>query len=303
MALRFRRPARLNLGIDAVVTSSGPAGELSRPLIVVSTSELRRGGMVQVAESEPPRHEMVLGLRYLQAIEAAGGVPVVAAPMPGASLEALLDRADGICLSGGPDLDPAGYGAPRSRRVGPTEPRLDAFEIELVHAADARHLPILAICRGMQVLNVARGGTLHQHLPEVVGETIGHRQHLPAHVTTHPVTIESASRLGRIVGDICQVNSFHHQGVQRLGESLVRTGRAPDGTIESVEGEDGEFVIGVQWHAEGLTGRPEQASLFAAFVAAAGTVIVAISPWSARLERSTGHDRGRTSGGERSGLG
>ena len=226
---------------------------------------------MQVAESEPPRHEMVLGLRYLQAIEAAGGIPVVAAPMPSGGLAALLDRADGICLSGGPDIDPAGYGAERSCRVGPTEPQLDAFEVDLVRAADERGLPILAICRGMQVLNVARGGTLHQHLPEVVGETIGHRQHLPGHITTHPVEVRSSSRLAAIIGaGDRQVNSFHHQGVDRLGTGLVTTSVAPDGTVESIEGQDRDFVIGVQWHAEGLTMRPEQASLFAAFVTAAG---------------------------------
>jgi putative glutamine amidotransferase len=252
-----------------VLSSAGPETAQPRPLIVVSTSELRRGGVVQVAESEPARHEMVLGLRYLQAIEAAGGIPVVAAPMPSAGLEALLDRADAVCLSGGPDLDPAGYGAQRSCRVGPTEPQLDAFEIDLVRAADARRLPILAICRGMQVLNVARGGTLHQHLPDVVGESIGHRQRLAGHVPTHPVSISAESRLARIVGSSCQVNSFHHQGIERLGDGLVQTGCAPDGTVESVEGEDRDFVIGVQWHAEGLTGRPEQALLFTAFVAAA----------------------------------
>ncbi len=208
------------LSSDPVLSSSRPEAEQYRPLIVVSTSELRRGGGAQIAESEPARHEMVLGLRYLQAIEAAGGIPVVAAPMPSASLEALLDRADAVCLSGGPDLDPAGYGAQRSYRVGPTEPRLDAFEIELVRAADQRQLPTLAICRGMQVLNVARGGTLHQHLPEVVGELIGHRQRLPGHVPTHPVTVSPDSRLGQIVGSSCQVNSFHHQGIERLGERL-----------------------------------------------------------------------------------
>jgi len=255
--------------MDAVLSCSGSDATQPRPLIVVSTSELRRGGVVQVAESEPARHEMVLGLRYLQAIEAGGGIPVVAAPMSSEGLDALLDRADALCLSGGPDLDPAGYGAGRSCRVGPTEPQLDAFEIGLVRAADKRGLPILAICRGMQVLNVARGGTLHQHLPEVVGDSIGHRQRLPGHVPTHTVTVSPDSRLGQIVGSGCQVNSFHHQGIQRLGEGLVQTGYAADGTVESIEGAGSDFVIGVQWHAEGLAGRPEQASLFAAFVAAA----------------------------------
>ena len=259
----------MNGDIDTVSPSPSPGAERARPLIVVSTSELRRGGMVHVAESEPPRHEMVLGLRYLQAIEAGGGAPVVAAPMATMSLNALLARADGVCLSGGPDVDPKGYGAERQFRIGPTEPQLDAFELELVRAADARQLPILAICRGMQVLNVARGGTLHQHLPDVVGETISHRQHLPGRVPTHPVEVVTESRLGQIVGNHCQVNSFHHQGVNELGEGLVQTSHAPDGTIESVESHDRAFVIGVQWHAEGLTARPEQASLFEAFVAAA----------------------------------
>ncbi len=165
-------------------------------------------------------------------------LPVVAAPMPSAGLEALLDRADAVCLSGGPDLDPAGHGARRSCRVGPTEPQLDAFEIDLVRAADARQLPILAICRGMQVLNVARGGTLHQHLPEVVGESIGHRQRLPGHVPTHPVSVSPDSRLGGIVGSSCHVNSPGFRD------------RSPVAR-------------------EGLTDRPEQASLFAACVAAA----------------------------------
>jgi len=255
--------------MEPASSSPSASAERARPLIVISTSELRRGGMVHVAESEPPRHEMVLGMRYLRAIEAAGGAPVVAAPMGSTSLAALLARADGVCRSGGPDLDPKGYGAERHFRIGPTEPQLDAFELELVRAADDRRLPILAICRGMQVLNVARGGTLHQHLPDVVGDSITHRQHLPGRVPTHAVQVSTDSRLSGIVGQHCHVNSFHHQGVAELGEGLVETAHAPDGTIESVESRDREFVIGVQWHAEGLTARPEQASLFQAFVAAA----------------------------------
>ncbi|HET9105124.1 MAG TPA: gamma-glutamyl-gamma-aminobutyrate hydrolase family protein [Solirubrobacteraceae bacterium] len=270
MALSGPRADRFNNRIDPRASTPGRTAAPPAPLIVVSTSELRRGGVIQTAESEPPRHEMVLGLRYLQAIEAAGGIPVVAAPMPTDGLGSLLDRADGICLSGGPDIDPSGYGAERSCRVGPTEPQLDAFEVELVRAAEERGLPIFAICRGMQVLNVARGGTLHQHLPEVVGETIGHRQHLPGHITSHAVDVGGGSRLAEIMGaGRRQVNSFHHQGVDRLGAGLIATSTAPDGTIESVESPDHKFVIGVQWHVEGLTARPEHASLFAAFVAAA----------------------------------
>ncbi len=212
---------------------------------------------------------MVLGLRYLQALEAAGAVAVVAPPMGPESLEPLLARAAGVCLSGGPDLDPAGYGQPRHGRTGANETELDRFELELVRAADERRMPILAICRGMQVLNVARGGTLHQHLPDVVGDQIAHRQRLPAVVSTHPVTVYADTRLGQIVGARPEVNSFHHQGVAELGAGLIETGRAPDGTIESLEAGDRDFVLGVQWHAESLTAQPVQAALFRAFVAAA----------------------------------
>ena len=116
-------------------------------------------------QADPPRQEMVLGMRYLEAVGRAGALAIVVPPMPGPAIPALLERVDGICLSGGPDLHPDAYGAAPHAELGPTEPRLDAFELALARAADERDMPILAICRGMQVLNVARGGTLHQHLP------------------------------------------------------------------------------------------------------------------------------------------
>ena len=145
-------------------------------------------------------------MTYLRAIEDAGGLPVVLPPLGDA--EAFLDRLDGVCLSGGPDLDPDAYGAAeRHAELGPTEPGLDAFEIALARAADARGLPLLGICRGAQALNVARGGTLHQHLP-------GHRQTEPATATTHTVHVEPGTRLERLVGaEVLRVNSFHHQAV------------------------------------------------------------------------------------------
>ena len=134
-------------------------------------------------------------------------------------------------------------------------------------AADARGLPILAICRGMQVLNVARGGTLHQHLPDVVGDAICHRQSEPGSVVTHWVTLERASRLGQILGrGRAKVNSFHHQAVAELGADLAITGRASDGTVESLEATDREFVVGVQWHAECLSDRDTHLAVFEAFV-------------------------------------
>ncbi len=258
-----------------------------RPLIAVTTSEVRRSGTVSpTPEGEPASHEMALGLKYLQALQEAGAIPVVVPPLAPALADALLDRVDGVCMSGGPDLDPGAYGEARHSATGPVETALDEFELALARAADARGLPILAICRGMQVLNVARGGSLHQHLPDLsrdafapphptavpFGEVplINHRQSEPGIRTTHPVAIHEASRIWSIVQrSETDVNSFHHQGVARLGDGLAITGWAPDGTVEAIEALDREFVVGVQWHAESLTDRPEHAALFAALVDAA----------------------------------
>ena len=240
------------------------------PLIAVTTSEMRApslGGATP--EADPPRTEMVLGMRYLEAIARAGGLAMVVPPLPGPAIPELLDRVDGICLSGGPDLHPDAYGAEAHAELGPTEPRLDAFELALARAADERDMPILAICRGAQVLNVARGGTLHQHLPDVVGESIAHRQPHAAHEPAHGVTIAPESRLAAIVGRReLRVNSFHHQAAEALGERLSLTAWADDGTIEAFEAVDRSFQIGVQWHAECLVDNDEQAALFSALVEA-----------------------------------
>ncbi|MEA2210101.1 MAG: putative glutamine amidotransferase [Solirubrobacteraceae bacterium] len=252
------------------------ASEQTRPLIAVTTSEVRRSESVApTPQGEPPRHEMALGLKYLQALEDAGGIPLVVPPLSTSSVvDALLDRVDALCLSGGPDLDPQAYNERRHERTGPIEPDLDEFEFAVAKAADERGMPILAICRGLQVLNVARGGTLHQHLPDVVGVTINHRQPEPGPQPTHSVTISRETRIADILGrEDAQVNSFHHQAIARLGRGLVVTSRAPDGTIESIEATDREFVLGVQWHAETLVARPEQAALFRAFVAEARRVV------------------------------
>jgi putative glutamine amidotransferase len=210
---------------------------------------------------------MSLGLRYLKAIEAAGGIPVVVPPLAPDAVESLLDCVAGVCLSGGPDLDPVAYGELRHARTGPTWGELDVLELALARAADARGLPMMAICRGLQVLNVARGGTLHQHLPEIVGEGINHRQCESGTKTTHAVSLTSSSLIGQVMGCLeLKVNSFHHQAIATLGDGLLVSGRAPDGTIESVEAPDREFVVGVQWHAECLTARTEQMRLLTAFV-------------------------------------
>jgi putative glutamine amidotransferase len=237
----------------------GPADKpRMRPLIGVTTSELRPSGMATLRrQGEPDDPEMALGMTYLQAIERAGAVPVVLPPCV-SDMESLIARLDGVCLSGGPDLDPEAYGArERHAELGPTEPSLDAFELALARAALERGMPLLGICRGSQALNVACGGTLHQHLP-------GHRQSEPGPTTTHEVEVLTGTRLAGLIGPgTYAVNSFHHQAVDEVGQGLRVAALAADGMVEAIEGGAG-FAIGVQWHAETLA----DARLFEALVGA-----------------------------------
>ncbi len=246
-----------------------------RPLIGVTTSEVRRAETVEpTPEGEPPRHEMALGLTYLRAIERVGGLPVVIPPLDLALIEPLLDRLSGICLSGGPDLHPEAYGAEPDPHLGPTEPDLDRFELAIASAADQREIPLLAICRGTQALNIVRGGTLFQHIPdlhpEADGDGVHHRQRIPGNEASHTVSIDPSSRLAATIdASTAGVNSFHHQAIDRLGRGLVATAWAEDGTIEAIEDPTRPYLIGVQWHAELLVDRREDESLFRSFVEAA----------------------------------
>jgi putative glutamine amidotransferase len=235
-----------------------------RPLIGVTTSEVRVAPRLpHTPQADPPRPEMALGMSYSWAIAAAGGVPVVLPPVDIDSLEPLLAGLAGVCVSGGPDLDPAAYGAKPHPQLGPTWPDLDAYELALVRRADAQRVPLLAICRGMQALNVARGGTLHQHVD-------GHRQDVRCEEPTRTVEVAADSLLGVLVaGQGIEVNSFHHQAIADLGRGLRPVAWAEDGVIEAVEEPGARFVLGVQWHAEGLIARAEQLALFTSFVDAA----------------------------------
>jgi putative glutamine amidotransferase len=221
-------------------------------------------------EGDPPQAEMALGIVYARAVERAGGLPVVLPPLESAAIAPLVARLSGVCLSGGPDLDPAGYGARPHRDLGTVEPALDAFEVAVARHADALGIPLLGICRGCQALNVARGGTLHQHLPDVTDGSVAHRQTASGRETTHTVAIEEGSRLAAIVGagDL-DVNSFHHQAVDRLGSDLRAVAWAPDGVIEAIESSGPAMYLGVQWHVETLIDRPRHALLFDALVDAA----------------------------------
>jgi putative glutamine amidotransferase len=233
-------------------------------LIGVTSSEYRRvGEHHQTPEGEPPRREMALGVVYGDAVAKAGGLPVILTPVRGAALDAVLDRLDGLCLSGGPDLHPAAYGAEPAPELGPAEPEADAFELALARRAAARGMPVLGVCRGMQVMNVAAGGTLRQHME-------GHRQTCPGDRTVHRVDVAAGTRLSRLVrARSVDVNSFHHQAPELLGRGLRVSAKSPDGVIEGIEDPSARFHVGVQWHAECLVDRDEHLALFAGLVEAA----------------------------------
>ncbi|GAC1438894.1 MAG: gamma-glutamyl-gamma-aminobutyrate hydrolase family protein [Solirubrobacteraceae bacterium] len=241
------------------------------PLIGITSSELRRKEQVsRHRHGEPAQTEMALGLAYMKAIVAAGGLPVILTPVPAARLRALLARLDGVVLSGGPDLDPGSYGQVPHAQLGPTESRIDEFELALCAAARAAGTPLLGICRGMQALNVAGGGDLHQHVPEIAGGAVLHREAEPGEPAEHTVTIVPGSRLAGILGPgPLPVNSFHHQAVDSVAPGLRVAARACDGVIEALEGTALQWLFGVQWHAESLADEPRHGELFEALVGAA----------------------------------
>jgi putative glutamine amidotransferase len=254
------------------VTNPDPPARVSHAIIGVSTSEMRTPEqVVHDPHSEPVQsRELALGLTYPEAIRRAGAVPVIIPPLDTDSIEPLLDGLCGLFLSGGPDLHPTVYGASPHPALGPTEPHLDLFEVALVRAAEARELPVLAICRGLQVLNVARGGTLVQDLPSERPSNVVHRQLLPGRHATHDVTLETGSLVATALGVVrTRVNSFHHQAVDVLGSGLRAVGWASDGVVEAIEATDRAFCIAVQWHAESMVDSPEQAHLLRTFTDAA----------------------------------
>jgi len=246
---------------------------MSRPVIGVTVSEIRHKEDVQrVRHGEPTQTEMTLGLSYMRAVEMAGGLPVALPPLSMENVDSILDHLSGLLLTGGPDVDPSCYGAEPDAELGPTDPIVDAFEIALCKHAYRRAIPILGICRGAQVLNVARQGTLHQHVPRLNSGAVEHRQAETGNHTTHEVRVSPDSRLAQTTGGgPVKVNSFHHQAIDRLGLDLRAVAWAGDGMIEAVEGSPGcgRFVLGVQWHAETLVAEAEQLALFECLIEAA----------------------------------
>lgn len=185
-------------------------------------------------------------LRYVAAVQSAGGRPLVVPPMSDA-IEETIDVLDGIVFSGGSDLNPGLYDAKPHPETRGWRPQRDEAELELMKCALSCSLPMLAICRGMQMLNVVRGGDLRQHLPETSGGL--HRERY-GEFRRHEVRVDPSSRLGTVLGSRAEVASHHHQGPDRLGDDLRAVAWAPDDTVEGIEDPDLEFACGVLWHPE-----------------------------------------------------
>ncbi len=234
---------------------------VTSPIIALSaTAELVRGAL-----------RVRLNAAYTRAVEHAGGIPLIIPPLATpAAAAALLDRVDALIVTGGEDIDPARYGhAPHDRAGAPNADR-DATELALVRAARVIALPTLAICRGIQLLNVALGGTLVQDIPSERSGALDHDPRAPRTARVHDVALAPGSALARIVGATAiRVNSIHHQAIDCVAESLRVTARAPDEIVEGVEGTNAAWwVIGVQWHPEELVADPEpwDRALFAALI-------------------------------------
>jgi len=208
---------------------------------------------------------------YVESVKRAGGEPVVLDPSedPAGS----LDRIDGLLLSGGLDVDPALYGeAPHATTE--VDAVRDRFEIPLSREAVARDMPVFAICRGVQVLNVAAGGTLVQDIPTAVTTALQHSIDVPKNHIAHPVRVTPGTRLAAALGpsaslETCAVNSRHHQAVARVAPSFVVSAVSKDGVVEAIERPESTFCVGVQWHPENFWRTGEFSPLFDAFVAAA----------------------------------
>jgi putative glutamine amidotransferase len=243
------------------------------PLIGVTMSTTP-DGVPEALSATPPR--AWLNNAYLRAVQEAGGIPILLPPhLAAAAFETLWPRLDGILLTGGGDVDPGRFGEERHATVADVSESRDRLEIEVTERAVRAGRPLLAICRGIQVLNVALGGSLYQDIASDTGSTIAHSQKEPRGRPTHPVKVMGeGTRLGATLGaPEVAVNSMHHQAIKRLGRGLRDVAWAPDGIVEGVElASASALVLGVQWHPEDLTASdPSARMLFRTLVAAAGS--------------------------------
>jgi putative glutamine amidotransferase len=224
-----------------------------RPLIGITAyaEEIRWGVWTEEAALVP--------LSYVRAVEHAGGRALVVPPSE-EGLEETLAALDGLIVSGGGDLDPSLYGAEAHPETDAPRPQRDQAELRMLEAALQRDIPVLAVCRGSQLLNVARGGDLVQHLPDQLGHE--RHKHKPGQFSDHGVRLDPASRVGALLGEHAPVKSHHHQGYGRLGAGLREAAWADDGTVEALEDPERRFAVGVLWHPE----EGEDFALFRALV-------------------------------------
>ena len=219
----------------------------------------------------------IMGHRYVQALCDVGAIPWLIPLLPGdpETMTALFEKLDGVFLTGGVDVDPSCYGESKHPKCGATDPDRDAIEILLLEHAMRTRKPLLAVCRGIQILNVACGGTLYQDVNEQVPAAMKHDYFpTPANPSrtylAHEIAVKSGTRLGAILGEtVVLVNSMHHQAMKDLAPNLLPSAYAPDGIIEGVEGDTDQFVVAVQWHPEELAEtQPGMKRLFISFVEA-----------------------------------
>jgi putative glutamine amidotransferase len=221
-----------------------------------------------VAHKEGQRDRAFAYTTYTEALRRAGAVPVVIPPQPENAAE-IIEGLDGLLLAGGDDCDPSAYGEEPHPSVEPMDPRRQSNELALARAARERDIPTLGICLGVQVMNVAAGGTLIQDIASEVETEIDHASE-PSDRHRHEVLVEKGTRLATILGNQkLNVNSSHHQAIRDVGEGLRVTAHAPDGVIEGLEDPSHPFYVGVQWHPEDMSTERSAAALFGAFVDAA----------------------------------
>ncbi|MFN2322254.1 MAG: gamma-glutamyl-gamma-aminobutyrate hydrolase family protein [Trueperaceae bacterium] len=214
-----------------------------RPLVLISTS-------TSVLDLGLRRVDMYSGKNYADAVLAEGGLPAYVTNHDPEAAADFVARADGLLLSGGPDLDPRRFGQLPHPDLGAVDPERDAFELALYRAARDQGTPVFGVCRGVQVINVAEGGTLHQHLP-ALGGPLQHSQRDPGGQPHHELALAEGSAIRAGFGAAkVRTNTYHHQGLDALGAGLRATAHAEDGLVEAVEGTEGAWLLGVQWHPE-----------------------------------------------------
>lgn len=225
-------------------------------------------GITAANDPAVPDH-YILRWDYVRGVEAAKGIAVILAPTRHTPLARILDRLDAVILSGGLDVSPQLYGGRDHPTIHGSSLERDEFEAELILQALARDLPLLGICRGMQMMNIIKGGDLVQDIPSEIGDAVPHNHPgRPRNAIVHAVTIAEASHLHRLLGrHTIDVNSFHHQAIGRVGEGLLVTSRSADGVVEGAEIPGHRFALGIQWHPESLWSLgPPFSTLFEALV-------------------------------------